>query len=234
MAAPSAPSRTRPLRWVAAAVALAVLGVAAYVWWSMGGRSAPAPSSALVIGKATQLTTDDGLEIDAAISPDGRVVAYAAGPAASLRIYLRPVIGGRTIPLSDSAAAQEIQPRWSPDGSQILFLRAPRQIPDHVVRRVAVHVPDAILPRLWWRQERLSHENMNANQRGLRLEMKPSHAVAEAVRDRPQLPWAVFVPRAYYGRKDSAVTADSVARRARDGTHFGLNGERFPNGVKLC
>jgi Tol biopolymer transport system component len=119
---PAGMTAPRKRGWIAAAVAVGVVGLAALTWWATT-RPRPAAASAVVIGTATQLTVDDGLEIDAAISPDGRVVAYAAGNAATLRIYLRPVIGGRTIPLSDSAAALEFQPRWSPDGSQILFLR---------------------------------------------------------------------------------------------------------------
>ncbi len=75
-----------------------------------------------VFGRTTQLTSEAGLEIFPAISPDGKVVAYAAGNSARMRIYLRPVRGGRTIPLSTDTAAVESQPRWSPDGEQILYL----------------------------------------------------------------------------------------------------------------
>ena len=76
----------------------------------------------IVIGVASQLTTDDGLEIDPAISPDGRMLAYAAGKAHQMRIFIRPVGGGRTISLSDDREAFEYQPRWSPDSTQILYL----------------------------------------------------------------------------------------------------------------
>ena len=68
------------------------------------------------------MTADDGLEVDSAISPDGRMLAYAAGVARRMRVYIRPVGGGRTITLSDDPKAFEYQPRWSPDGSQILYL----------------------------------------------------------------------------------------------------------------
>jgi Tol biopolymer transport system component len=75
-----------------------------------------------VIGHTAQLTSEPGLELFPAISPDGRVVAYAAGNSARMRIFLRPVRGGRTLPLSTDTATIEWQPRWSPDGEQILFL----------------------------------------------------------------------------------------------------------------
>ena len=80
-------------------------------------------SPPIVIGTASQLTTDDGLEIDPAISPDGKMLAYSAGKATQMRIFIRPVGGGRTITLSDDKDAFEFQPRWSPDSTQILYLR---------------------------------------------------------------------------------------------------------------
>ena len=79
-------------------------------------------SGALALGNATQLTAEQGLEVHPAISPDGRFVAYAAGNAMHMRIYIRPVTGGRTIALSEDSVATEFQPRWSPDGNQILYL----------------------------------------------------------------------------------------------------------------
>ena len=82
-------------------------------------------SSGFAIGRSEQLTADPGLEIQPALSPDGRLVAYAAGTAARMRVFIRPVgagAGSRTIPLSDDATAVEIQPRWSPDGTRLLFL----------------------------------------------------------------------------------------------------------------
>jgi len=74
------------------------------------------------LGKSTQVTSEQGLEIHPAISPDGKLVAYAAGSSQRMRIFIRPVAGGRTIPLSDDSTAMETHPRWSPDGSRLLYL----------------------------------------------------------------------------------------------------------------
>ncbi len=49
----------------------------------------------IVVGRQTLLTNAPGLELDPAISPDGRTVAYAAGPIGSMHIYVRQVIGER-------------------------------------------------------------------------------------------------------------------------------------------
>jgi len=106
-------------RWLFVAVAGAlvlVFGIAALI----RGR---APEDApFVLGRSQQLTADDGLEIQPSLSPDGNLVAYAAGNAARMRIQIRPVGGGRTITVSDDTTAVEHQPRWSPDGAGLLFL----------------------------------------------------------------------------------------------------------------
>jgi Tol biopolymer transport system component len=94
---------------------VAVLAAVAVLVPRNGGPS-------LALGRATQFTSEPGLELDPAISPDGKVVAYAAGNSARMRIYLRPLGGGRTLTLSNDTAGVETQPRWSPDGEQILFL----------------------------------------------------------------------------------------------------------------
>ena len=48
------------------------------------------------LGNVTQITFEPGLEIEPAISPDGKLVAYAAGPLSATRIYVRQA-GGSTL-----------------------------------------------------------------------------------------------------------------------------------------
>ena len=109
--------RTTRQWWVAAVViVVGAVGATMFIWSSR--TSGPT----IVIGHSSQLTSDPGLEIHPAISPDGKLVAYSAGNSQRMRIFLRPVGGGRTIALSDDSAAVESNPRWSPDGSQLLFL----------------------------------------------------------------------------------------------------------------
>jgi Tol biopolymer transport system component len=107
---------------IGAAIVVIAIG---FAWTSGMFKSADNddPSPPIVIGTQSQLTTDDGLEIDPAISPDGKMLAYSAGKATQMRIFIRPVGGGRTIMLSDDKDAFEFQPRWSPDSNQILYLR---------------------------------------------------------------------------------------------------------------
>jgi hypothetical protein len=113
--APAAPASRRPV-WIAGGAALLVM--AAMATWGLT-RDRPAT---LALGRSTPVTSEPGLEIHPDISPDGKMVAFAAGNFARMRIYLRPVAGGRTLPLSDDSTALETSPKWSHDGSQILFL----------------------------------------------------------------------------------------------------------------
>ncbi len=101
------------------ALLFAGLTVGAYfVGTQKTGRSAP-PG---VPGRAVQLTTDPALEVQPAISPDGRAVAYAAGTSSGTRIYVRQMGEGRARPLTDDTVTSQSHPRWSPDGGRILFL----------------------------------------------------------------------------------------------------------------
>jgi len=108
------PSRRRQAVFPLVAAVL-VIAIGAYLLLRQG-------SPAFAIGRSDQLTADPGLEIQPALSPDGRFVAYAAGTVTQMRIFIRPLGGGRTIPLSDDSTAVETHPRWSPDGTRLLFL----------------------------------------------------------------------------------------------------------------
>ena len=69
-----------------------------------------------------QLTLDPGLEIDPALSPDGGLVAFAAGPLGQTRLYVRQVDGGAPVAITPEAGGFARVPRWSPEGRRLLFL----------------------------------------------------------------------------------------------------------------
>jgi eukaryotic-like serine/threonine-protein kinase len=112
-------TRTRGRR-IAATVAL--LLVVALGSFFLGTRVTRRPAAPLQLGQSLQVTSDQGLEVHPAISPDGRSVAYAAGSSAGTRIYIRQVAGGRVTPLTEDTSFSQASPRWSPDGTRILFL----------------------------------------------------------------------------------------------------------------
>jgi serine/threonine-protein kinase len=114
-------ARTRRNRLAAAAAAVfAALTVGGAIVAFASAFFAPRDQP-IVFGQQTRVTSDAGLEIDPAISPDGKLVAYSAGPAGHMRIFVRQITGGRTIQLTDRAAGDERRPQWSPDGTHILF-----------------------------------------------------------------------------------------------------------------
>jgi serine/threonine-protein kinase len=97
------------------ALALILVG---FGWWVFFGDEAP---TGLVPGRLTQLTFDPGLELDPAISPDGQWITYASGPFGSMHVHLRQVAGGRAVDLTEGLAGNHRWPRWSPDGTEIMF-----------------------------------------------------------------------------------------------------------------
>ena len=61
-------------------------------------------------------TTDEGTWMNLDVSPDGNTIVFdLLGD-----IYQMPMAGGKATPLR-TGIAWEVQPRFSPDGSQILF-----------------------------------------------------------------------------------------------------------------
>jgi Tol biopolymer transport system component/tRNA A-37 threonylcarbamoyl transferase component Bud32 len=108
-------ARTR--RGPVAAAAGVVAVVAIGVLLSRGG----APGG-LQLERRTQVTLDPGLEIDPALSPDGKFIAYVAGPLGQTRLEVRQVDGGAPIQVVRDRSGPERFPSWTPDGRRIVFL----------------------------------------------------------------------------------------------------------------
>jgi len=112
---------------------LAIAVLSSVLLWSAAGRwslFAPAglPPAAdtniarLSLGTLQLVTTSDQLEVDPSFSPDGQSVAYAAGTATGMRIFVRALGEGKTRQLTGGQDALEFHPRWSPDGREILYV----------------------------------------------------------------------------------------------------------------
>jgi Tol biopolymer transport system component len=101
--------------WGAGATALGIAG------FLIGSRGSPR-SPVAAFGAATKVTWDRGLEIEPALSPDGRAVAFAEGSSDRMRIRVRQVSGGRATPLTDDTPESQTNPQWSADGSRVYFL----------------------------------------------------------------------------------------------------------------
>ena len=114
------PQRNPRRRWMLAAVAAVVLlgAAGAALWWR------PAPTPAPVEWRLRPLTADSGLTTTPALSPDGKLVAYASDRASNgtnLDLWVQPLTeGSRPIRLTQNPA-DDMVPSFSPDGGQIAF-----------------------------------------------------------------------------------------------------------------
>jgi len=112
---PSAALPAQKLRWPKWAVLVVVVAAAVAGYWLLRGSPARPP------WKLTRLTSDSGLSDYAALSPDGKLVAYSAdgGLDREPDLYIKQVAGGQPIRLTTDGG--NTAPDFSPDGSKIVF-----------------------------------------------------------------------------------------------------------------
>jgi serine/threonine protein kinase len=115
---PAAPPRRRAL-YKAATVALSLLALAGagFEIYRTRGAEAGLPPS----GTFKQLTFSDGLAMYPTLSPDGKVVAYVSTQAKNKDIYVQRVDGHVATNITEDSPADDSEPAFSPDGSQIAF-----------------------------------------------------------------------------------------------------------------
>jgi Tol biopolymer transport system component len=103
-------------RWRVPVAAVVVAVVGGAIWW----RNRPHPSAPTPT--ITRLTSDAGLTTNPALSPDGKLLAYASDRSGegNLDIYVKQVGGGEPIRLTRDPA-DDHEPSFSPDGTQIAF-----------------------------------------------------------------------------------------------------------------
>jgi Tol biopolymer transport system component len=115
--------RARRMQWWRPAAVLAVLlliGIAGFFLW----RKTP---NTVELGRRTRVTLDPELEINPALSPDGKFVAYAAGTFRETKLFVRQLEGGTPVPITREVSGDLRRPLWSPDGTRIAF-QSPRGI----------------------------------------------------------------------------------------------------------
>ena len=101
-------------------LALALCSVGGLV--TLMGRLASGPQ---VEQKKSQVTTGDLSESYAALSPDGKRIAYSARESSKVsayHVFVRELPGGKPLQLTKSEAS-DIAPVWAPDGGTLAFLR---------------------------------------------------------------------------------------------------------------
>jgi eukaryotic-like serine/threonine-protein kinase len=115
----------RPFRAaLAGAVCGVLLGIAAgWLYFSSAERVDRNAESAAIPPQLLRPLTFSGHDSSPAVSPDGRMVAFVSTRDGRQRIWLRQIDGGGELALTDGP---DDGPRWSPDGSSILFGRQMR------------------------------------------------------------------------------------------------------------
>ena len=110
------PTPRHALRWLMASsvLALGALGIV-----TLRARGADQPVSVGPVSLVVR--APDTLSMDAAISPDGKTVAYAAGTPGRIRLFVRPLGATSSIMISGALDGDHRRPRWSPDNTMIAF-----------------------------------------------------------------------------------------------------------------
>ena len=120
-AMPSRATHQQGWRWAGAVLAAAVLGIAL---WPRGPGAGAGSIATDPQARIVPLTTLEGKEIEPTLSPDGSHVAFAwrETPRDKYHIYVRALSSETLLQVSDGAD-DDFGPQWSPDGTQIAFVR---------------------------------------------------------------------------------------------------------------
>src|SRR5207247_2313714 len=85
-------------------------------------RFRTSPSATVGGGRLALLLSSEGEARSPALSADGKMIAYIAGDAGKVHLYVSRVAGGERIRLTDDSALKD-DPAFSPDGDRIAFSR---------------------------------------------------------------------------------------------------------------
>ncbi len=103
-------------RWLAGA---AVVLLAVTVLGFLLGRGAH--GTAPTLGKRAAVTLEPGLELNPAVSPDGKLVAYSRMTPAETRLVVQQLAGGEPVTVARWPGLVPAMPAWSADGARLAY-----------------------------------------------------------------------------------------------------------------
>jgi eukaryotic-like serine/threonine-protein kinase len=75
----------------------------------------------LVLGRRAAVTLDPGLEMNPAVSSDGKMVAYSRLTPSGSGLLVQQLAGGQPVTVASLPALTPAMPSWSPDGTRLLY-----------------------------------------------------------------------------------------------------------------
>jgi Tol biopolymer transport system component len=119
-AVPAAPSGRTAAGWIFGGLAVAVIFAVAIIGYAL---IAPSLRGAVELGQRARVTLESALELDPALSPDGRFLAYAASEGGGeFKIFVRQTESGTPIAVAPDLTGSQRLPAWSPDGERLTFV----------------------------------------------------------------------------------------------------------------
>jgi DNA-binding winged helix-turn-helix (wHTH) protein len=112
---PAPTARTRMHRAAALVFVLGLLAAAGLGIYRCREAPSSPPQHTL-----TRITFDDGLQVGATWSPDGRYIAYASDRGGKVDIWVQQLTGGDPVQIT-KGPGNHWQPDWSPDGKYIAY-----------------------------------------------------------------------------------------------------------------
>ncbi len=108
--------------WKAAVLVCAVALIASAAWWLAGGITKDQSSTGLLksVGITSWSSGPNELIIEAAFSPDAKMVAFGSARSGAAEIWVKPTVGGEPIQVTKNGFYNQY-PIWSADGQEIAY-----------------------------------------------------------------------------------------------------------------
>ncbi|MEJ7616432.1 MAG: protein kinase [Pyrinomonadaceae bacterium] len=130
--------RQRRRRLFGAFLLCLMMGGAAFFWYKFNARETRPPANPLPSVNLTRLTASGKTRRVAAVSPDGKYVAYVVGDGAKQRLLMRQVATTGTITIIPPERVDYVGLSFSQNGDHLYYARYEQEYPLGVLYQVSV------------------------------------------------------------------------------------------------